>query len=377
MSDSEESAVVSLSTRQWTLLEEHLDFHILNDFLGNELPSRKSDETEDGHRQQMRKLQVDQLKRVVNNDSTKLSLLRTAISSRQPDLAGSMNLDSAPTDSSSESSREQGGNKVVDIEDVSVALALRQVPSTESYQGVSDSRDRQLSIASSSLDGADNSLEVICEEQDSDSTTSDQVSEVSCMSPTAESKNQSQVLTEIPGHPIQSSDSKLKTFYDLMIGSQTERENDESLLIVETNSFSSDALLDCYRRCKISDSGLASVLKPYLVDFLKRQQSLDAISSLKELKGSNKLQVKKEMPSSYFSYKHKDLFIALLEVTPSHSHSKLMNLCTRLNRPVPFLYRQILSNGNFGFKLADDGKDKLVDGSSWAERPPKRLVFRN
>ena len=108
MSDSEESAVVSLSTRQWTLLEEHLDFHILNDFLGNELPSRKSDETEDGHRQQMRKLQVDQLKRVVNNDSTKLSLLRTAISSRQPDLAGSMNLDSAPTDSSSESSREQG-----------------------------------------------------------------------------------------------------------------------------------------------------------------------------------------------------------------------------------------------------------------------------
>ena len=29
-----------------------------------------------------------------------------------------------------------GGNKVVDIEDVSVALALRQVPSTESYQGI-------------------------------------------------------------------------------------------------------------------------------------------------------------------------------------------------------------------------------------------------
>ena len=181
------------------------------------------------------------------------------------------------------------------------------------------------------------------------------------MSVTAESKNQTKVSPNISGHLIQPGDKKFIAFCDLMIGKQEKRETDESLLIVETDAFNADILLDCYKQSQASGNGLALVIKPYLVDLLKRQQSLDAVCSLKELKGnSRKSQVRKELPSDYFSYKHKDLFIALLEVTPSHSHSRLINLCAKLNRPVPFLYRKVLKNGNIGFQLAASGYDELL-----------------
>ena len=108
MSESEESSVVSLSTRQWAVLAEHLDSQILNEFLVNELPFIRSNKAEGSHREETRKLQVDQLKRLVSNDSNKLSLLTAEISSRQPELAKRMNLVCAGMDSSPQSSRKQG-----------------------------------------------------------------------------------------------------------------------------------------------------------------------------------------------------------------------------------------------------------------------------
>ena len=145
----------------------------------------------------------------------------------------------------------------------------------------------------------------------------------------------------------------------MMVGNRKGREEDDSLLVVEINTFSADVLLTSHETC--GGSGLALEIKPYMVDLLKRQQSLDAISSLKELKSNNKKsQVGRNMPPHYFSYRHRDLFIALLEVTPHHSHSRLMNLCTQLNRPVPLLYRKVLDNGNIGLQLAASGYADLL-----------------
>ena len=162
------------------------------------------------------------------------------------------------------------------------------------------------------------------------------------------------------GIPPTDDDKSLVQFFNLMIGDKKEVELDNHLLIVESRSYTAEVLLDCYDRCK--GKGLARELLSFMVDLLKRQHSLAALTDYKAMaEASEKLEC---LPLEYFEWSHKDMFIALLEITPPSLHSRLVSLAVRIGCCAPFIYRRILPNGNVAMRLLLDGCRKVLDAKS-------------
>ncbi|XP_065830606.1 uncharacterized protein [Oscarella lobularis] len=166
----------------------------------------------------------------------------------------------------------------------------------------------------------------------------------------------------VDGVPATEADESLVRFFDLMVGNKRQIKTADSLLVVEGRQFTPNILTDCYEKCE--GVGLARELCSYMVDLLKRQQTLEAIADMAEMErmADDELMDKLEdcLPDDYFEYTHKDLFIALLEVTPSYVHNRLMSLAMQVGCSVPFLYRHPLSNGNIGVRLPLHGYDDLL-----------------
>ena len=163
------------------------------------------------------------------------------------------------------------------------------------------------------------------------------------------------------GIPPTDEDKSLVQFFDVMIGDKKDVELDDHLLIVESRSYTAEVLLDCYGRCR--GKGLARELLSFMVDLLKRQQSLAALTDSEAMaEASEKLLAC--LPPKYFEWSHKDMFIALLEITPPSLHSRLMSLAASIGCCVPFIYRRIQPNGNVAMRLLLDGCRKVLGAKS-------------
>ena len=170
------------------------------------------------------------------------------------------------------------------------------------------------------------------------------------------------------GLPLGPQDEILKSFHHLMIGERQGLYSDCSLRIVERSLFSLDVLLSCWKRC--GGTGLACELRPYMIDLLKRQQSLNAMTDSKELEeGSDEVTlaaVVDEVADEYFEYRQKELLISLLEVTSVESHSRLCSLVSQIGCSMPFVYRYIASNGRVATRFAIDCYDDLLCHHSYS-----------
>jgi hypothetical protein len=317
----------SLSQRQWDLLEEQLELKSICEFLQEHDDEHGTEEQPEQERMRKRRSLFGRLKCEVVSDVKKQKSLHNIVVTKQPELATSLFSESNDNTENfaGDLDKEHTGRKDANTEDT--GLQIGDMPTADSNK----------------------TSEVLS------------IPDVSRNSPITHFEDLDQIAFHLDpsGHSPQPSDQKLQAFYKMMVGNRQGRRQDDSLLVVEINPFSADILLASHEAC--GGSGLAIEIEPYMVDLLKRQQSLDALSSLKELySSSEKLHIARKLPSHYFSYEHRDLFIALLEITPNHSHSRLMNLCTQLNRPVPMLYRRVLDNGNIGLQLATSGYADLL-----------------
>eukprot|EP00118_Oscarella_pearsei_P001779 m.8444 g.8444 ORF g.8444 m.8444 type:complete len:1870 (+) comp20602_c0_seq1:7-5616(+) len=186
--------------------------------------------------------------------------------------------------------------------------------------------------------------------------------------PTLDWNTESSEFSSDPeGLPLTAGDEGLLNFFKLMVGDQKCLKSADSLLVVEGRQFTPGILLDCSEKCK--GNGLAHELCSYMVDLLKRQQSLEAITDTAGMERMADVDVidalEECLPDDYFEYSHKDLFIALLEVTPPAIHNRLMSLAMQVGCSVPFLYRRPLPNGNIGLRLPLHGyHDLLCDTSN-------------
>ena len=140
---------------------------------------------------------------------------------------------------------------------------------------------------------------------------------------------------------------------------------EDHLLIVESRFFTARVLLDCYSRCK--GKGLARELLPYMVDLLKRQQSLGALTDSETMAQAGHAiinELTECLPEEYFEWTHKEMFISLLEITPPSIHNRLASLAVSIGCSVPFLYRRILPNGFVGMRMTLDACKNLLGGEN-------------
>lgn len=154
----------------------------------------------------------------------------------------------------------------------------------------------------------------------------------------------------------------LKSFHHLMIGERQGLNTDCSLRMVECSTFSLAVLLRSWKRC--GGTGLACELRPFMIDLLKRQQNLNAMTDSKELEeGSDEetlAAVVEEVSDEYFEYRQKELMISLLEVTSIASHSRLCALLSQIGCSMPFLYRYMSGNGRVATRFAADCYNDLL-----------------
>ena len=173
---------------------------------------------------------------------------------------------------------------------------------------------------------------------------------------------------QFEGLPPDPRDETLKSFHHLMIGKRHGLTSDCSLRVVECCPFSLDVLLRSWQRC--GGAGLACELRPFMIDLLKRQQSLNAMTDSKELEeGSDETTlaaVVDEVADEYFEYHQKELMISLLEVTPVESHTRLCSLLSQIGCSLPFIYRYVCDDGKVATRFAADCYDDLLCYQAYA-----------
>jgi hypothetical protein len=105
---SDLQSIAALSQRQWDLIEEQIDLKIVYEFLQDKEEQVTEEETEtEDQRKRKRKSLTARLKTVVLSDVSKLALLHSTLSTKQPELAAALLTDS-DTNTAQSGSRDLG-----------------------------------------------------------------------------------------------------------------------------------------------------------------------------------------------------------------------------------------------------------------------------
>jgi predicted anti-sigma-YlaC factor YlaD len=121
---SDLQSIAALSQRQWDLIEEQIDLKIVYEFLQDKEEQVTEEETEtEDQRKRKRKSLTARLKTVVLSDVSKLALLHSTLSTKQPELAAALLTDS-------DTNTAQSGSRDL-AKDVQEHLAVGKVVKTE------------------------------------------------------------------------------------------------------------------------------------------------------------------------------------------------------------------------------------------------------
>lgn len=121
------------------------------------------------------------------------------------------------------------------------------------------------------------------------------------------------------------------------------------------------------KRSQQEGCGLAHLLKPYMIDLLKRKQSLSSISdydTLNETAESGRVISADDLRGlgGFFKLRQKELMIALLAVTRPQEHSRLVSLYVDVEGVLPLLHRQMSATGDVEMRMPLEGyHDVLCD----------------
>jgi hypothetical protein len=158
----------------------------------------------------------------------------------------------------------------------------------------------------------------------------------------------------------------LRDFYNLMIGANAGESStvQDVFLTVERKKLTPEILQDFLK--KAAKGGLTQYLIAFMVDLLKRCQSLSALTDYDELNKASEKQLSVDTVAKEFEevddfceYRHKELLISLLETCPPKCHRRIVSLCAQAGCPCPFVYPRVNSAGAIEVRLVLEAYDDL------------------
>ena len=144
-------------------------------------------------------------------------------------------------------------------------------------------------------------------------------------------------------------DNTIKSFYQLMIGSSISKQKPHltSFMLIIREELTLKTLEKYWKDSQHNRQGLLIELWPYIIDLLKRCQTLTSVTNYDRLYQALPREdalIETTVPDEFFEYTNKDLIIALLEYSSTQLHSRLINCYATTGLAIPFAYQCVTSN---------------------------------